>query len=100
MKPISCQIRTIVQVSLNIDDEDERWILENSDTKMKEVDSWVNGYLIEIKPVTKTFISDNSQVTMFFGIVWGEDEQIRSLPLSDIRVSGREIYMLVRKEWS
>lgn len=103
MKLINCKIQVIVRIPLDENIEEEREIMLLSPVREKEVIQWNDGILIEVQPVTSKFISDGYQneQTSFYAIVWDStDLQIKTLPLNAIRVEGKEIDRMMRKQWN
>ena len=101
MKPLSCKIRTLIEVPLDINNEQERLLMEEIGIKVKHAEAWCDGFLIEIQPITSKFADKDysNEQTVFYGLVWS-DEHLLALPLSEIKISGKEIDRLVRKEWN
>jgi len=103
MKPLSCRISQLVTVPLDENDPEERELMAETDFRTKEIGVWGDGFLIEVQPVTKKFISGDYQneQTSFFGIVWdASDGTLKAISLSEIRIEEKEINRLIHKEWS
>lgn len=103
MRPLECRLRTVIQIPLDANDEQERLLMEETDIRTKDAIEWDDGFLFDIQPVTRKFISNDYQneQTVFFGMVWNHrDGQIKALPLSEIIVEGKEMDRMIRKEWN